>query len=372
MSKNVAIIDHIGMKGGNHYYGLMLLGALNRLGYSTWFFSNFEREHESIHIEQTYPFELKKNAGGLLSLLGGTLKAVRACRKNNIRHVIFHLFDSGWINVLVMALIRLFGCKIVSIAHDISSFEKSSESPLARRLIYRVLSNKVVVHNRFSYRLVKAILPPKVVERVAVIKHGGHLDVIKQQPREAALKQLGLDPAHKYMLFFGQIKKVKGLDLFLKAVRGTHPDYKLIIAGKPWKDDFSQYEAIIQEEGIDKDVIRMVRYITEEERDALYSCASLLVLPYRKIYQSGVLLMSMSFGLPVVVADLPPLQEVITDGENGLLFASGNAESLRQSLIRLTNDEDLQEQLGKRALDTIRNDYGWDDIASKYVSFFES
>ena len=154
-------------------------------------------------------------------------------------------------------------------------------------------------------------------------------------------------------------------------MRGTHPDYKLIIAGKPWKDDFSLYEQIIEEEGIGKDVIRMVRYITEDERDALYSCASLLVLPYRKIYQSGVLLMSMSFGLPVVVADLPPLQEVIQDGENGLLFAAGNPESLRQALIRLTNDEALQERLGKQALQTIENEYGWDDIAQQYVPFFE-
>lgn len=369
MSKKIAIIDHIGMKGGNHYYGLMLLGALHRAGHEAWFYSNFEREYPGIHIKQTYPFELSKNIGGFISLLRGTFRAVANCRKQGIKHVIFHLFDSGWINVFIMSIIRLSGCKIIAIAHDISSFEKSSESHLARRLIYRVLANRIVVHNRFSYRLVKAILPPRVAERVHVIKHGGHLDVIEQQSREAALQQLGLDPNWKYILFFGQIKKVKGLDVLLRAVKGTHPDYKLIIAGKPWKDDFSQYEQIIAEEGINDHVVRMIRYITEEERDALYSCASMLVLPYRKIYQSGVLLMSMSFGLPVVLSDLPPLQEVVTDGENGLLFATGKPESLHEALVKLTNDEALQEKIGQNALNTIRNEYGWDDIAKQYQPF---
>ena len=65
------------------------------------------------------------------------------------------------------------------------------------------------------------------------------INIFTKYSKKEALSQLRLNKNFKYILFFGQIKKVKGLYILLKAVALTKsPDVKLIIAGKPWEDSF--------------------------------------------------------------------------------------------------------------------------------------
>ena len=77
----------------------------------------------------------------------------------------------------------------------------------------------------------------------------------------------------------------------------------------------------------------------------------------------------MACGLPVVASDIPEIKSVITDGQDGLLYASGNAAELANKLLRLINNESLRARLGQQARRTVESEYG-EPIAQKYHQLY--
>jgi len=149
------------------------------------------------------------------------------------------------------------------------------------------------------------------------------------------------------------------------------PDINLIVAGKLWKDSFDSYEQLISELGLDDRIERRIRYIEDSERDLLFNAADMIVLPYRQVFQSGVLLMAMSFGLPVVASDLRSNSDVIEHGENGFLFRSEDSSDLANCIGQVYALEDL-DAVALAATTTIREEFSWTKIAARYAAIAKS
>lgn len=372
VNKNkIAVIDYVGLKGGNHYYSICLLTALKKLGIDTYFLSNLHKNDftEGPEIKKVFPYELTKNIGGLMALIIGTIKSCIYLKRQKCKNVIYHSFESSIISICFTSIVKLFGLNLIAIVHDITSFEKG-ESSAFRNFQFNRLFDHIIVHNQFSFQSIADCMPKSNLAKVNVIKHGGHLDVINKHQKVEARKQLNLPEEETIALFFGQIKEVKGLDILIKAFpKSDH--LKLYIAGKPWKDDFSKYLELINQNGLNEHVYKKIEYINEQDRDLLYSAADFVVLPYREIYQSGVLLMSMSFGLPVIASDLAANKEVIKDGENGLLFKTENPEDLKRVILETYDNKGLLKAIATNALKTIEVDYSWEIIANDYLCLLD-
>ena len=130
---------------------------------------------------------------------------------------------------------------------------------------------------------------------------------------------------------------MKGLDILLKAmakVISTNPNVSLQIAGKVWHDDLLQYQQLIEELGLTEFVKTNFSFIPNEEVDGYFQRADIVVLPYRRIYQSGVLLLAMSYGRAVLASNLPPFAEVVEDGKTGYLFQSEDSDSLAEVILQ--------------------------------------
>jgi glycosyltransferase involved in cell wall biosynthesis len=370
--KKIGVIDYIGKKGGNHYYSICLLDEIAKKGWETFILSNFSENLglKLPHLKTVYPFELKKNAAGLIKLINGTAEAALFFRQKKIKIVVFHLFNSSLITLFNLLIIRLFGLKVIGIAHDISGFDNKDKTA-SRNFIYKKLLNKIIVHNQYSYNFAKQNLPLEVESKLHIIKHGNHLKVINTSiEKEKAREILKLNKNETYALFFGQIKEVKGLDLLLEAFPNDSDNFNLIIAGKPWKEDFSKYEEIINRRQLKDKVSAIIRYISEEEKDLLYSAADFIVLPYKEIFQSGVLLMSMSYNRPVLASDLAANKEVINP-ETGLLFESENIIDLGSKLKFYAANKTVRDQHAKNARTMIGGEYSWSKIAEKYIRVAE-
>jgi D-inositol-3-phosphate glycosyltransferase len=170
------------------------------------------------------------------------------------------------------------------------------------------------------------------------------------------------------LLFFGMIKKVKGLDLLLSAmpkVIQNNPEVILLVAGKPWKDNFSTYQAIIDKLQISNNCILHIKFISYEDVEHYYCAADIVVLPYSKIYQSGVLMMSLSYGKPVVLSDLESFKEIVTDKKSGLFFKSGNISSLSEVINNALDSTDLLVKIQLQGLDLMKSKYSWSKIGEQ-------
>ena len=180
---------------------------------------------------------------------------------------------------------------------------------------------------------------------------------------------MGLNLEKKIVLFFGMIKETKGLDTLLHAWKNVDADSSLIIAGRLRNISFRKYQEIIDLEPASKNIHLMLRQIKNEERDLLLRAADLMVLPYKRIYQSGVLIMSMSYGVPVIVTRLKAFEEVLKHRYNALLVDVEDTRQLSEAISTLLNDTDLQESLASNALKTIHSKHNWSEIAMKFSKF---
>lgn len=139
--------------------------------------------------------------------------------------------------------------------------------------------------------------------------------------REKALGSLGLDPVYSYLLFFGFIRKYKGLDLLIEAFadeRLRNKRLKLIIAGEFYEDD-APYKELVKKSRVEGDVIFFDRFINDNEVAAFFCSADLIVQPYRSATQSGVTQIAYHFDKPMLVTDVGGLREIVPDRKCGYL-----------------------------------------------------
>jgi len=138
-------------------------------------------------------------------------------------------------------------------------------------------------------------------------------------PKTKALATLQLDPAYRYILFFGFIRAYKGLDILLEALadaRVAALPVKLLIAGE-FYEDAAPYEALIKKYDLENRLMRATDFIPNERVAAYFSAADLVVQPYKNATQSGVSQVAYHFGRPMLVTDVGGLAELIPAGVVG-------------------------------------------------------
>jgi glycosyltransferase involved in cell wall biosynthesis len=161
------------------------------------------------------------------------------------------------------------------------------------------------------------------------------------------------------ILFFGRIRRYKGLEYLIDAFRRlprVGQDYRLVIAGQAdmadpyWASIFHQIRKDQQTGG----VLLNLEFIPDREVESYFKAADVLVLPYRNIYQSGILFLALSFGLPVLASDVGSLKDDIVEGRNGCVFKPEDSADLANTIERYFKS-DLYAQLDQRRHE-IRNE----------------
>ena len=129
--------------------------------------------------------------------------------------------------------------------------------------------------------------------------------------KAAAIQRLDLDADNKYLLFFGFIRKYKGLDILLKAMADVRlKGVKLIIAGE-FYDDPQEYLDLISELGIQDQVILKSDFIPSDQVKYYFCACDMVVQTYKTATQSGVTQIGYHFERPMLVTDVGGLAEII-------------------------------------------------------------
>lgn len=148
----------------------------------------------------------------------------------------------------------------------------------------------------------------------------------------------------------------------LKKVVEQHKDVRLLIAGKIWKNDFSKYQKIIDEQKLNDYCILHTKFIPQSLVKHYYAASDLVVLPYKRIYQSGVLMMTLSYEKPVLVSDLPPLTEVINDKVNGYVFKSEDSENLAHKLNEIFSEHEKLSNISNQGFKEVKEKFDWNSV----------
>lgn len=367
----VSIIEPVGGHGGMDYYDFGLCRGIVSAGAEVTLYTCDEtRNQDANPFEVILPYKnifgshakwlrgIRYIRGSLHSLIRSRIYKTRICH--------FHFFDVSILELFNVILAKILRLRIVITVHDVEAFVSQLSVPGSMRLCYS-FADRIIAHNSWSKReLVDRLgVPPR---KIYIVPHGNYTDFLGQSPDQSvARKQLGIPKNAKILLFFGHIKKVKGLDLLLKAlpkVVKEHPDVILLIAGKIWKDDYTSYRNIINKIGIQAHCIERIQYIPNDEVATYYAAADLVVLPYRRIYQSGVLLMAMSYGKPVLASDLEGMKGIVRDNETGFLFEAENVKLLADRLNYLLSDPTEIKRVASSGYKLIKTEFSWKRIGA--------
>ncbi|MBC6489435.1 glycosyltransferase [Flavihumibacter stibioxidans] len=137
--------------------------------------------------------------------------------------------------------------------------------------------------------------------------------------KDEARRWLGIPSDKKLLLFFGFIRKYKGLDLLLQACKElADKDILLVVAGEFYEDE-AVYQALIDSLGIRDRVILKNDFIPNEEVKYYFSAADVVVQPYRNATQSGVTPLAYHFEKPMIVTNVGALPDYVPNGRTGIV-----------------------------------------------------
>lgn len=169
------------------------------------------------------------------------------------------------------------------------------------------------------------------------------------------------------LLFVGRLVNQKGLDVLFKALATMkdHTDWSLTIAGEgPLKDELALASYSL---GINDRVV-FRGWLERDHIPAVYEQADVFVLPSRDEGMPNAMLEAMAAGLPVIGSRVAGLEEVILDGETGLLVPPEDADALAQALRTLIEDRDRTFELSQAARKRVVEKFGWERAAASYLT----
>jgi glycosyltransferase involved in cell wall biosynthesis len=304
-----------------------------------------------------------------------------ATAKPRIFHILWNnklqLFD----RTVLTLFYRLLGKRIVLTVHNVNAGKRDSKDSQLNRLTLRIqyqLADHIFVHTESG----KAELSSEFGvqrTRITVIPFGINNAVPNTSLTQIEAKQrLGIPGDKKTVLFFGRITPYKGLEYLITAfeqVLSRCDDYRLVVAGRP-ENDAKRYWSTIEEQVRKKvrtgRVLLKPEHIPDDETECYFKAADVLVLPYTQIYQSGVMYLSYSFGLPVLAADIRSLKDEILEGKTGFVFKSRDPGDLATTIERYF-ESDLFKNLNsqrQQIRDLVTQRYSWDVVGKAMMNVY--
>jgi len=352
-------------KGGICHYTYNLCSELYKIE-NTILITSTNYELDRI---KPIPFKIEKIFNRFRTNPLKIYKMIQMAKRERIRIVHFQLSQHPeFITVLILLFKMFTHAKIVVTTHNVLDHEERFYLRIFFKIIYH-LCDIIIVHAKNNKdELLELVKIPE--KKVKVIAHGNYLFFNSKN----SLIEYKDNGRNKYVLFFGYIREYKGLTDLIQAmgiVRRDLKDAYLIIAGKP-VEKFEKYKREIERNGLRDRVILDLRYVPFDKTEEYFKLANVVILPYREIYQSGVVQLAYAFGKPVIATNVGGLNEVICNGKTGFLVPRGSVEEMAKKIKILLLNETLQREMGENALHLARTKFSWENIVQQTSLVYNS
>lgn len=280
---------------------------------------------------------IKTNALFILDYLNPLtwLKVFLKIKREKPDKIIFHWVTTVMIPpfLILFSLIKIFTkTKIILICHNIYPHEKRVLDKLCVKIIFNV-ADYLLVHSKSGVEEIR-----KITSNRKII-HGFHpiYDIFYAKKTSIGIASIKneLNLRENVILFFGVVRKYKGLKYLIKALSKVVEkiDVDLLIVGEFWEKK-REYIKLIKKLELTKNIKIVDKYILNEEVGKYFQIADLIVLPYISGSQSGVIQIAFAFNKPVITTNSGGYSEAVIDGKTGFVVQPKNYEEISQKILK--------------------------------------
>jgi len=247
---------------------------------------------------------------------------------------------------------RRFAGRYVLTVHDTEPHDRGNEQSRQAFVVAFGYASHLVVHSKRLAVLLAARLPGRGSD-IKFMEHGlepwaGSADLLPYRHGRPVK-----------ILLFGVLQRYKGLDILLDALDGIAMSFELVVAGRCSDNALrAELSARIAAHPQAAAIRWHDGYVPEQDVPALFIEADMLVLPYRRIDQSGVLFQAYRFGLPVVATKVGAFEDYVGP-EHGEVCDPEDAVALRAAIERLSA---RLTSIDRRQLAESAQDLAWPQV----------
>jgi glycosyltransferase involved in cell wall biosynthesis len=302
----------------------------------------------------------------------------------------FDVIHATAIEFLTAALLlRKFSGKIPPVVMEVyaANFSFDSYDGTILRRAYKVLQREIFkttlgreikaigLLGKWQEERLRRQLGLSEAVHVGVIPDGGEQP---EQPidRIVARKQIAIpEKAGPILLFFGTIRRDKGIEYLLEAIgRLSNEQFSLVITGNPQEYTSDDITRLIERWNVRDKVIARLAYVAEQDIANYFYACDALVLPYRRIYTGGsgpLMKGACMHRRPSIVSDVSEMGRLVKEYGIGLTARPEDAQDLADKIrtfLHLAREQ--KEEMADRALRLAQN-HTWDKMAKAYTELYQ-
>ncbi len=293
-------------------------------------------------------------------------KKIKTDKPDYLVFAYWHPFFAPAYGVIARKVRKNGKTRIAALCHNVLPHERNFfDLPLTKFFFsaadFAVTLSENVVSD---LRKVKPAIKHKTLFHPVYSNFGAPVD------KQTACEKLNLSDCEKTLLFFGFIRKYKGLDVLLRAaaVLRKQIEFKLLAAGE-FYDDKTEYLKIVSDLGLQDVVIFYDKFIPENEVKYYFSAADVVVLPYRSATQSGIALMANNFFKPVIASDVGGLGEIIKDGVTGYVVKPEDPDAIAKAVLKFYEENNAEKFSANIKAEAEK--YSWEKFADELMLFLK-
>jgi len=298
-------------------------------------------------------------------------KAIRKIKALNPSNVVFIWWmpffgPAYW--TIARFLKKQTNTKITFLVENYISHEKRWFDQVSSKLTLG-LADYFICQSEFEYGRISAVHKKQKIFKTTLMV----LDCFDLNKYDkASAKEFLKIKTEKVVMFFGLIRRYKGLDKLIQAfntIKETHGDVTLLIVGECY-EDIEYYEDLIDKEGIREDTILVNQFINNEDVEPYYKAADMVCLPYNSASQSGILMMAYGFQIPVVVNNVGGLPELVVEGKTGTIIPDNTPPSIAEGVSRIYENKGNEDY--KNNIRNLNKTLGYLDLQTMMAEIIES
>ena len=250
----------------------------------------------------------------------------------------------------------------IGIVHNAYPHEKNMLQKSLFELYFKSINKYVTLSNNIKRQINEISKSKKEI----ILFHPVPKKFGKPIEKKIAKEKVGLKKDYYYLLFFGLIRKYKGLDILIESmceIVKKRKDVVLLIVGENY-ESIIKYKKLIKKKKLEKNISFINHFINEEEIKYWFCSSELVIQPYKKASQSGITPLSFQFETPSVCTNISGLSEYIIDNKDGFLSNPNSNDLAKKILMALNSDLDLI----KKGIKIKKEKLTWNNFVSKLLN----